>query len=121
MAQNYINSGKTIHAAATDPATPTSGAPVLVGTIPGVALTDEGDGGNASGECTIATEGVFDLSVEAVNNGGASAVAIGDKIYYESGETPVLNKDNVSGVLFGKALEAIASGTATIKVMLVQA
>jgi predicted RecA/RadA family phage recombinase len=122
MAQNYINSGRVIHAAATAPTTPTSGDPLVVGTIPGVALTDEGDGGNASGECSIATEGVFDLEVEAVDNSGNSAVAIGDKIYYEAGETIVLNKDNVSGVLFGKALEAITSGESdTIKVLLVQA
>lgn len=122
MAKNYISEGKVIHAACTYPAAPDSGDPVLVGTIPGVALTDEGAGGNASTETSIATEGVFDLSVEAVNNGGNSAVVAGDKIYYEAGETPPLNKDNVSGVLFGKALAEITSGeTATIKVLLVQA
>lgn len=122
MAKNYINEGGVIHAAASYPATPVSGSPVLVGTIPGVALTGEGEGGNAAGQCSIATEGVFDLLVEAVNNGGNSAVAIGDKIYYEAGETPPLNKDSVSGVLFGKALETVTSGESdTIKVLLVQA
>ncbi len=121
MAQNYVSKGEFINAAASYPATPTSGDPLIVGTIAGVAITDEGDGGNASGESTIATAGVFDLSVKAVNASGNSAVAIGDKIYYVAGDTPPLSKKN-TGVLFGKALEAIGTGeTATINVRLIQA
>jgi len=93
-----------------------AGQAVLVGaSLVGVCL-QAGDSGN---DTVIATEGIFDLSVTAVNNGGNSAVAIGDKIYIESG---TLNKDSVDGVLFGKALETVTSGaTATIKVMLIQA
>jgi predicted RecA/RadA family phage recombinase len=118
MATNlYMNDGRYITGAATQPATPVSGDPVLLGQIPGVALTDEAEGGNASGQITIDTGGVYNLSVEGVNNGGNSAVAIGDIIYYEAGEDPPLNKDATSGVRFGYALGTVGSGqTATIPV-----
>lgn len=97
----------------TAPTTPSSGDPVMYGVQPGVALTDE----NAAGLTTYAIDGVFNLSVAAVNNGGNSAVAEGDAIYYEAGQTPVLNKDSVSGVRFGTARGVITSGsTATIPV-----
>ncbi len=121
MAQNFVQYGKTINAAATDPATPNSGDPVIVGTIPGVALTKEAEGDNAAGETTIATEGVFSLSVKGVDGGGNSAVAVGDKIYYVIADTPKLSKKN-TGVLFGKALGAVNLGATTvIPVMLIQA
>lgn len=121
MAQNYVQPGEFINAAATHPATPLSGYPVRVGTIAGVAVTNEGEGGNATGESTIATQGVFDLSVKAIDGGGSSAVAVGDKIYYVDTDTPPLSKKD-TGYLFGKALEAITSGqTATINVRLIQA
>ncbi len=121
MAKNYVQPGGSINAAATDPADPASGDPVLVTTIAGVALTKEAEGGNAAGECTIATEGVFNLSVKGVDAGGNSAVAVGDKIYYVAADTPKLNKKN-PGVLFGKALGAVDSAaTKTIPVLLIQA
>ena len=114
MAQNLqMNDGRYISAAATAPAAPDSGDPVLVGQIPGVALTDE----DAAGNTTIDLGGVYMLSVEGVNNAGNSAVAVGDIIYYETGETPPLNKDNVAGVRFGYALGTVGAGlTATIAV-----
>ncbi len=121
MSQNFVQPGHKINAAATDPATPASGDPVIVGTIPGVAETAEAEGGNSAGETTIATEGVFNLSVKGVDGGGNSVVAVGDKIFYVIADTPKLSKKN-TGVLFGKALGAVTSGaTATIPVMLVQA
>jgi predicted RecA/RadA family phage recombinase len=121
MAQNYVQPGKYINAAASHPAAPASGDPVRVGTIAGVAITAEGAGGNAAGETTIATEGVFNLAVKAVDGTGDSAVAPGDKIYYVDADTPVLSK-KASGALFGKALGAVAEGeTATIPVLLIQA
>lgn len=118
MATNlYMKEGRYLNGAATQPATPVSGDPVLLGQIPGVALTGEAEGGNAAGEITIDTEGVYNLSVEGVNNGGNSAVAIGDILYYEAGETPPINKDASSGVRYGYALGAVASGeTGTIPV-----
>ena len=121
MSQNFVQNGKVINAAATDPATPASGDPVLVNTIPGVALVNEGDGGNVAGQTSIATEGVFDLSVKAVDGGGNSAVNAGDKIYYVIADTPKLSK-KATGALFGKALAGITTGsTETIPVMLIQA
>jgi hypothetical protein len=61
---------------------------------------------------------VYDLSVKAVNDSGNSTVAIGDKLYYVSGDTPKLSK-KVSGVFFGYAMEGITAGsTATIEVLL---
>lgn len=120
MATNlFMADGRYLTGAATQPATPVSGDPVLLGQIPGVALTGEAEGGNAAGEITIDTGGVYNLSVEGVNAGGNSAVAIGDIIYYEAGETPPLNKDATNGVRFGYALGTVASsetGTIPVKV-----
>jgi predicted RecA/RadA family phage recombinase len=102
--------------AATQPATPVAGDPVLLGQIPGVALTGEGEGGNASGEITIDTEGIYNLAVGGVDANGNSAVTPGDIVYYTAGDTPKLNKKN-TGVRFGYALGAVESGqTATIPV-----
>lgn len=117
MATNTIFSPtKTLSLVCTYPTTPASGDPVLCGQIPGVALIDEGD--SVSGETTVALDGVFDLSVKAEAVGGNSAVAVGDILYYEAGQTPPVNKDATNGVRFGYALEAITSGaTATINVL----
>jgi hypothetical protein len=84
----------------------------------GVALTDEGDGGNASGYTTVDFgPRVVEVSVKGVNDSGNSAVAAGDAIFYTDEDTPVLNKKS-SGVFFGFALEGVSSGeTATIQVL----
>lgn len=117
MAKNQVFAdGQYLSLAATDPATPASGDPVLVGQMPGVALADEGDGGNAAGNTSIDFGGVYDLSVKGVDGSGNSAVAAGDIIYYVTADTPKLSK-KTSGVRFGYALEAITGGaTATIRV-----
>ena len=121
MAVNFTQDGKVINAIPTDPATVNSGDPVRLGTIAGVALTKEGEGGNVANAASIATEGVFNLSVKGIDGGGNSAVALGDKIYYVDADTPKLSK-KVAGVLFGKALGTVdAAATATIPVMLIQA
>ncbi len=118
MAQNFVSKGKKINAAASYPATPKSGDPVVVGTIAGVAEVDEGAGGNAGGETTIATRGIFSLPVHGHDGTNPAVVAIGDRLYYAGGE---LNKD-ATGVLFGKALGGVGSdATTTIPVFLIQA
>lgn len=95
------------------PTTPSSGDPVLCGQIPGVALEDE----DTNGSTTVALDGVFALSVKGENAGGNNAVAVGDILYYEAGQTPPINKDSTNGVRFGYALAAVSSGaTATINV-----
>jgi predicted RecA/RadA family phage recombinase len=118
MARNQVfENGDYLSLAATAPTTPASGDPVLVGQMPGVALTDEGDGGNAATHTSIHFSGVYDLSVKGENAAGNSAVAVGDILYYEAGQTPPLNKDATNGVRFGYALETVTSGaTATIRV-----
>lgn len=114
MAKNRVRiDGRFISKAATSPATPASGDPVVVGQIPGVALIDE----QTDGAVTVDTAGVYNLSVKGENNAGNSAVAVGDILYFEAGQTPPINKDNVAGVRFGYALGTVGSGlTATIPV-----
>jgi hypothetical protein len=90
-----------------------SGDPVVKGTITGVCITDT----DASGNVVVDLGGVYDLSVKAVDDSGNSAVAIGDKIFYVVGDTPLLSK-KASGYFFGYALEIITSGaTDTINVL----
>lgn len=115
MAKNQVfDEGDQLSLAATDPATPKSGDPVLVGQIPGVSLTDE----RADGTTSVCTEGVFKLSVKGVNGSGNTAIAAGDIVYYVTGDTPKLSA-KATGVRFGYALEAITSGsTSTIRVKL---
>lgn len=111
MASNLKqHDGRVLHGAASDPATPTSGTAVVLGQIPGVAITGEGEGGNASGEVSIDTEGVYSMSVTGVDGSGNAAIAIGDIIYLDGG---VLNADDTNGVRWGYALGAVASGATT--------
>lgn len=110
MATNIVYElGTQLRVICTAPATPTSGAPVLVGQLPGVALTAE----DADGYTTVKFDGVADLPVKGETTTNV-AVAAGDILYYDSG---VINKDSSNGVRFGYALEAVSSGaTTTIKV-----
>lgn len=97
----------------TSPATPVSGDPVVCGQIPGVALVAE----DAAGLTTVALDGEFTLSVKGENQSGNSAVADGDILYYEAGQTPPVNKDATNGIRFGYARGAVISGaTSTIPV-----
>lgn len=108
MAKNRVRiDGRFISKAATSPATPASGDPVLVGQIPGVALINE----ETSGDVTLDTGGVYNLSVKGENNAGNSPVAIGDILYFEAGQVPPINKDNVAGIRFGYALAVVPTGT----------
>ena len=88
--------------------------PVLVGEIPGVALTDE----RADGTTTVDMEGVFDLAVEGKDAANANTtMSVGDVVYYDAANTIKLNRDDTNGVRFGYALEALASGASgTIRV-----
>lgn len=112
MARNIIfEDGTQIAAVATDPTTPASGDPVLIGQIPGVALITEA----ADGLTTIKTDGVATLSVKGTS-GSNAAIAAGDILYYVTANTPKLSV-TTSGVRFGYALEAVTSGaTSTIRV-----
>jgi predicted RecA/RadA family phage recombinase len=113
MATNYVQTGKVLFLAPSGGAS--AGDPVKVGSISGVALFDIASGAGGS----VAVQEVFALSVKAVNDGGNSAVAIGDPLYIIVEDTPKISKKS-SGKFFGYALEAIGSGlTATISVLLV--
>jgi len=119
MAKNLIfDSVRGLSLAASDPGTPASGDPVRVGQLPGVALTDEGDGGHAATDVGIDFgPAVYDLSVKGIDDNGNVAVAIGDPLYYVDADTPKLSKKQ-SGYFFGFALEAVTSGsTDTIRVL----
>ena len=119
MATNIIyEPGYNQSVVCSDPTTPTSGAPVRYGNMTGIALTDEGEGGNIATETTV-NFGPFvaDLSVKGVDGSGNSAVAVGDAIWYVDGDTPKLSKKS-SGYFYGIAMETVGSGeTATIQVM----
>ena len=110
MATNIVfDDGDQLQVVCSAPATPASGDPVLVGQLPGVALTDE----NADGVTTVKFNGVASIPVKGETTTNA-AVSVGDILYYDSG---VINKDSSNGVRFGYALQAVDSGaTTTIRV-----
>lgn len=110
---NKIQDGKVLVLAPSGGAA--AGAPVLVGGIKGIPIDTIASG--SAGPCM--TEGVFDLSVAAVNDSGNTTIAIGDKLYYTAGDTPKINK-KASGTFWGYALEAnaVSGSTATINVKL---
>jgi predicted RecA/RadA family phage recombinase len=108
VATNIIfEEGDQLAYTCTDPTTPASGDPVIIGQIPGVALVAE----DSAGLTTVKTNGVARLSVKGTN-GSDTAVAAGDILYYVSANTPKLSK-TTSGVRFGYALEAVSSGATT--------
>lgn len=115
MAKNLVYAdGEKLSVVCSDPTTPKSGDPVLIGQIPAVATTNE----RADGTTSVDTAGVWNLSVKGVDGSGNSAVAAGDILYYVAADTPKLSK-KATGVRYGYAMAAITSGsTATIPVKL---
>jgi hypothetical protein len=61
-----------------------------------------------------ATSGVWCLNVVASDDGGTSAVVVGDMIYIHS-TTAVLSKDSVTGVAFGRALTPLSASATAAK------
>ena len=119
MAKNIVrDDAETFSAVCSDPAVPVSGDPVIVGMIPGVALTNE----RTDGTTTIQRDGTATLSVKGVTTAAAaSAVAAGDILYYVAANTPKVSKavGDAGAVRYGYALAAVGSGlTATIEVLL---
>ena len=109
MATDYIQEGKRMYLATITGAK--SNDPFVVGDyLPCVLLTDAD--ATDSHKATVATEGVFSLSV----NGDDSAVSAGDMLYWTNKDTP-LHKDSAQKP-FGIALEATTHATAKIRVML---
>jgi hypothetical protein len=110
--------GLHLSLATTDPVTPASGDPVRIGNMTGVAQTAKGDGGNAAANTSVDLgPSVWNLSVRGVNDGGNSAVAVGDALFYVDADTPKISK-KASGYFFGIALDTVGSGaTATVQVL----
>ncbi len=106
----------------THPTTPLTGQPVRVGFETGVALTSEattdtGLTGNLTGYTTVdCGPGRWKLSVKGVGDGGNSAVADGDSLFYVDADvgdgTGFLSK-KASGYFFGFARGAVNSGSTT--------
>lgn len=107
MAQNYIQDGDVIEITAG--ATITSGQMVKAGVLVGVAL-----GSAASGEkVRIALEGVFTLPK------ASGGITVGAAVYHVAADNNL--STTASGNTFaGHAVEAAASGDATVKVRLCQ-
>lgn len=85
-----------------------SGDLLTFGGRPAVALTDR----DADGFATLQFKGIVDISV-------AATVAVGDLLYLAAAGGVVLSTDD-EGIPFGIATEAVASGTATIGVKLLE-
>jgi predicted RecA/RadA family phage recombinase len=118
MATNLVQDNGEILAqiAATHPAAPLTGAPVRVGALTGVALTDEAEGGNGSGQSSIDFGmRVWNLTVD--DNEG-TGIAIGATIYYHdtgtgTGSVNLNNSSSGANGIFGIALGAVSANATT--------
>lgn len=109
MSTNQIfDNADAVSVACSHPATPSSGDPVRVGELCGVAQTDE----RADGKTSVTFVGGFEVSVKGVDGSGNKAIAVGDTIFYVDADTPVLSA-KATGRKFGTALAAVNSGTTT--------
>lgn len=89
-------------------ADPQSGDPILLGVLPGVALTDA----DADDEVTADFGGVYRLDVHG-HDGATTDTAIdaGDPVFFD-GTADELNA-NSGATLFGHALDDVAAGATT--------
>ena len=106
------------------PAAPVAGEAVRFGAATGVAVQAEGAGGVLVAANTVVDfgQGVYRLPVRAINDGGNSAIVVGDTIFRVDADTPYLSKKS-SGFFFGFALQAnpgVAGEITTIEVLHVQ-
>lgn len=82
-----------------------SGGAVVVGDLPGVALTDR----DADGESTVQFNGAFKFTVKGVVAGGSNgSIAFGTILYLQSNGD--INANSSSGKRFGYLLDTVASG-----------
>lgn len=107
MAKNYVQPGDEL--TLTAPRDLSSGDPVLVGNLFGVALADATSGTDVD----VAVEGVFDIAK------AAGALSQGDLVYYDATNHVVTNTSNTgANKLVGSATKAAAGGDATARVRL---
>ena len=102
MAKNYVQDGDKLVLSIADV---TSGEPVNVGNIAGVALADT----DTDGDVVVKTSGVFSLSVTGNDGAAAATIGVGDYVYIDN---KTLNVDS-SKILFGIALQPVVSGATT--------
>ncbi|HLF28217.1 MAG TPA: capsid cement protein [Anaerolineae bacterium] len=115
MATNIVIEGHSVNMKVAVPVGTVAGDPVEIVDLHGVALTTRDGDGKATVKFPFAY--VAKHTVEAVNNAGDSAVAIGDKLYYDTAADIKINKDGANGKGYGYALETIdAGGSDAIKV-----
>jgi predicted RecA/RadA family phage recombinase len=89
---------------------PKSGDVCVTGRIAGIANAD----GAVGGSVVVSARGVYNVPVTSVDG----AIAVGDTLYVNK-TTAVVSDDVDGGVVpFGIALDAVASGTHTIRVKL---
>lgn len=116
MATNLVQEpGWQLSVVVTNPAAPDSGDPVRFGSLTGMAITDEGDGGNAATETTVHF-GQF-VANFTVDDTSGSGIAVGAPIFYDDTGTGTgsvnLNDDSANGYFFGFALEAVGNNATT--------
>jgi predicted RecA/RadA family phage recombinase len=101
--KNFVSNGTTVDYTAT--AAVTSGDPVLVGAVLGVAVGDMaiGDAG------VLSVEGVFTLPK------GAVAITKGAQVYWDDTNS-VVTTTATDNTACGKAFAAAASGDATVDI-----
>lgn len=110
MALNEVFEGSRQQLPVTYPTSPTPGQMCRVGALPCIALTTKDANGNTGVE--FSSETYWNLSVTC----DSGAIAIGDCLYFH--DAGGINNTPSGGILCGNALDAIASGTATIRVVL---
>lgn len=107
---NEVFKGDVMPCTVTYPTSPSAGDMCRVGSICGIAAEDE-DSVTGKTPVDFTTGKKFDLSVTA-----SSAISVGDKLYFH--DASGINNTAASGTLCGIAMEALATGTATIEVKL---
>lgn len=117
----YLQEWPAMPVACSHPETPASGDPVRFGELTGIAVTDEGDGGNAATETTVYF-GDCEATLTVDDNEG-TGIAVGDLIYYHdtgtgTGSVNLNNSATGADARFGVALEAVsANATTAIRVL----
>lgn len=86
-----------------------SGDPVIMGILPGVALTDGSDTVANGGRATVKFDGVANLLVHGHDGSADAAIAAGDLVFFDAG---VINV-RAAAVRYGYALDPVVRGART--------
>ncbi|WP_108259135.1 DUF2190 family protein [Mangrovicoccus ximenensis] len=104
--RNYIQPGDSLTIPA--PSTITAGAPVIAGSIVGIAHGDAAAGASVD----VAMTGVFELAKVAADD-----VTLGAPVYWDAAQELATITDT-GNTLMGVAVEASATAAATVRVRL---